>query len=691
VETIKKSLPNAKLVYEQDDNLFDLHKDNPAYWYFSNKQIQATIKELYSKSDALIVTTDFLKDQLTKYTDRPIYVVENLINTARFKPINREPSDEITITWGGGDSHNPDIKIIHGIYKYIESRYPNVHFKFIGFLPPFLDLQLDRYERVDWGTIDSYAEAIADSDICLAPLTHNIFNDAKCLDESTLVPTREGIKRISELIVGDMIYNGESFKEVQAVNKEESKLGKKIITKSGVEILATNNHRLLINGDWQLAENIKSGDTLTKTKIESNSNYQTAKFPLFHSRMTRKEYGNNTFDGESMPSITIDETWGKLLGIFAGDGSCNYTTMNIHIDGIDSDVIDIVQDLFKNIGMNTSTNNVLCKNGKLNRRRVVRVSSSRLLDFIEYLGLAEQIKNTRKTRRRIIKVPDVIFKSPSSVISSFLSGLFEADGSVYGTCVDLSSKNKEFLADIQTLLLLFGCNSRLYKSSTVKNKDYYKLFLTREFCEVFENKIGFISKRKQEKLNELTSKKHSNAYKEYNWEDEIISIEDHYLTPIDIQVDGEKFVANGIISHNSSIKMTEAAACGVPAIGSKEPPYETLPSDIFPLCRKEKDWVKWLTRFIENEDMRKEYAKKQREYVLDNVNLWKNITKRINTYAEIVGEEPPDPSTLNLTIPDTTPEPPEEYFKIPPAQPTRKEMLEQDFNMFIQQNYSRTT
>lgn len=832
VDAIRAALPNAKLVYEQDDNLFDLHPSNPAHWYFSKKEIQDTIKELYDKSDAIIVTTEELKSQLLEHTTKPIYVIENLINTTRFKPVDRKESDQVTITWGGGDcvddktqimtkdgykdfedltyddliatlnpntnqleyqkptriikeqysgpmhqyetgnvsycvtpnhkmymatdlytkyklikrkdiknnffvytstdgntrslvridheneidyngtiycvevpnhiwnmrrngksmwtgnSHLPDIKVVHGLYKYIENMFPQVHFKFIGFVPTFLDLAIDRYERVEWGTIDTFAESLADSDISIAPLANNFFNKAKCLDESTLVSTIDGIKRISELIVGDMIYDGKSFKEIQVVNKEEYKLGKKITTKSGVEILATNNHRLLVNGDWRLVENIKLGDTLTKTKIKSNSAYQTVKFPLFHSRMTRKEYGNNIFNGGSMPFITIDETWGKLLGIFAGDGSCNYTTMSIHIDGIDSDIINIVQNLFKNVGMNTSTNNVLCKNGKLNRRRVVQAFSSRLLDFIEHLGLAEQIKNTRKTRR-IIKVPDVIFKSPPSVISSFLSGLFEADGSVYGTCVDLSSKNKEFLADVQTLLLLFGCNSHLRKSSTVKDKDYYKLFLTREFCEVFENKIGFISKRKQEKLSELTSKKHSNAYKEYNWQDEIILIEDHYLTPIDIQVDGEKFVANGIISHNSAIKPAESAACGVPSICSKEPPYQVLPPDIFPLCKNEKDWVKWLTRFITDKNMRQEYGRKQQQYVLENINLWKNVTKRIEIYSEIIGCDVPDLSKLNLSTPHETPEPPEELFGLPPIPPSNREQIEADFNAYMNNRYGR--
>lgn len=180
MQRVKASNPNLKIVYEQDDNLFDLHRSNPAYEYYNMRETVNTIKEFYKISDAIIVSTEPLREQLKEYIkDKPIYVVPNLINTLRFKPVEKRQKDYIEITYGGGDSHTEDFKEIYDEIRYLLGRYDNLRLKFVGFVPPFLDIPLDRYTREEWGTIDSYAKAIADTDINIAPLKKSRFNDSK--------------------------------------------------------------------------------------------------------------------------------------------------------------------------------------------------------------------------------------------------------------------------------------------------------------------------------------------------------------------------------------------------------------------------------------------------------------------------------------------------------------------------------
>ena len=64
------------------------------------------------------------------------------------------------------------------------------------------------------------------------------------------------------------------------------------------------------------------------------------------------------------------------------------------------------------------------------------------------------------------RVPQVLFKSPKSVVSSFLKWLFEADGCAFGngrgrTSIQLKSRNFDLLRDVQLLLLFFGIHSRI--------------------------------------------------------------------------------------------------------------------------------------------------------------------------------------------------------------------------------------
>ena len=100
----------------------------------------------------------------------------------------------------------------------------------------------------------------------------------------------------------------------------------------------------------------------------------------------------------------------------------------------------------------------------------------------------------------IVKIPEIIFKSDNKVISSFVKGLFDGDGTVnaglsYKTC------SKELVEGLSYLLARLGITSYIRKDGkeyrlNVPSTDYIK----------YQELIGFDELKKAKKLEELISK-----------------------------------------------------------------------------------------------------------------------------------------------------------------------------------------
>ena len=155
----------------------------------------------------------------------------------------------------------------------------------------------------------------------------------------------------------------------------------------------------------------------------------------------------------------------------------------------------------KNDGTNGKTLNCYKdKNGVLNW-------SSSKQSFILYIkerfGLLEYTAQDKKISDQIKK------NTTPAQISSFLSGLFSADGSVYMSNVSnrfyvtLSSSSKNILQDVQRLLRRFGIKSNIMHY-LVKSRNRYQGKLTIEnysSIKKYYESIGFsLSKEKQEQL-----------------------------------------------------------------------------------------------------------------------------------------------------------------------------------------------
>src|SRR5467141_701643 len=149
------------------------------------------------------------------------------------------------------------------------------------------------------------------------------------------------------------------------------------------------------------------------------------------------------------------------------------------------------------------------------------------------------------------RIPDLILKSGDSVVSPFLRWLYEADGTVFSSkrgcgAIGLKAKNIELLRDVQILLLRFGIHSRIISNALLIRRG--------ESILKFADKIGFASVKKQTRLADLRTRAARLKRFGRQHSERIVAV--HHREPADVYdievPQSHKFVANGIVSHNTA-------------------------------------------------------------------------------------------------------------------------------------------
>ncbi|TMI17814.1 hypothetical protein E6H32_07475 [Candidatus Bathyarchaeota archaeon] len=149
------------------------------------------------------------------------------------------------------------------------------------------------------------------------------------------------------------------------------------------------------------------------------------------------------------------------------------------------------------------------------------------------------------------RIPDLILKSGDSVVSPFLRWLYEADGTVFSSkrgcgAIGLKAKNIELLRDVQILLLRFGIHSRIISNALLIRRG--------ESILKFADKIGFASVKKQTRLADLRARAARLKRFGRQHSERIVAV--YHREPADVYdievPQSHKFVANGIVSHNTA-------------------------------------------------------------------------------------------------------------------------------------------
>ncbi len=165
-----------RVVYDIDDNVWNLNPANPAFPYFERESIRRNIAESLRLADVVTVTTPELAEIVAKY-NRSILVIPNYLPDEHWN-LKRDISAKLTIGWAGGNSHWNDLKLIAGVVEQILEDFSDIEIALAGMREyPFADHP--RIRKLKTVKLEEYPALLANFDIALAPLTDDSFNACK--------------------------------------------------------------------------------------------------------------------------------------------------------------------------------------------------------------------------------------------------------------------------------------------------------------------------------------------------------------------------------------------------------------------------------------------------------------------------------------------------------------------------------
>ncbi|MHA1399308.1 MAG: LAGLIDADG family homing endonuclease [Candidatus Heimdallarchaeaceae archaeon] len=408
-----------------------------------------------------------------------------------------------------------------------------------------------------------------------------------CVTGDTLISTEYGLMRMEELVknyaeggvaiatdnrVPRQVLNsngtisllvskqkGTSFYSISKAFTTGIKDVYKISTRSGYELKATADHKVLTNEGWIKIEELEP--TKHRIFIQSGEGKFSSNYDLPFD-VENEFMGKNGHKYLYNFPTKWSKELGQVLGWLIGDGWLRDGDKNCRVgftfSKSDKKVMDYLKPII-NSWYQRDIQPVLRKNGVYH----LSYHSKYFVEFFKKLG----VKHVRADNK---VVPEMIFTAPKEAVIGFLQGLFTADGTINcvtrkGSNVRLSSKSKQLLKDVQLLLLNLGIKSRIYNRSRPSRnnlffyqptygeiKSYgsdgllYELIISKKAVSLFLDEIGFLCEKNKDKIHRL----HSVKFRDVIFEEQIEKI---------IKVGKERvydltekvtlsFITNGLIS-----------------------------------------------------------------------------------------------------------------------------------------------
>lgn len=171
----RKLAKDARLVYELDDDPFEIEPVNATYPIYSRPDVQDSIRHCLQVADLVTVSTEPLAQRM-RLLNPNVVVLQNRIDVSVLT-LDRPKRDKVTVGWAGGGTHVNDIKeCAYGLRKTLD-HHPEAEAHFIG--ADFRHLIRRPIRFTPWceKTIDYYG--LIDFDIGLAPLLPTRFAETK--------------------------------------------------------------------------------------------------------------------------------------------------------------------------------------------------------------------------------------------------------------------------------------------------------------------------------------------------------------------------------------------------------------------------------------------------------------------------------------------------------------------------------
>ncbi len=411
-----------------------------------------------------------------------------------------------------------------------------------------------------------------------------IISTNPCVAADSLVPTENGLERIDSIQAENIIvdsrtetangllqYGCKSVKPLQRL-MTGYKDCYTLETKSGYEVTATPDHRILTKEGWKELKDITENDSVLIQSGEGKFN-KSCKLPF---DVQNRIVGNN---GREY-NLNLPSEWnrdlGLLLGWLTGDGfiSTSHNKVGLVFAKEDEEARQKIQPIFENY-----CNGRITKLRHFNGCLQIRSGSKYIADFFRKLG----VKNSNCER----EVPLTLFTATEEAVLGFLEGLLSSDGTIaLGTesrnYVRLNSSSLKLLKQVQLLLLNFGMKSTIYDRST-KSKIFrytntkgeiikyktsginYELNISKQNVAKLIKRIVFLQTKNKNKVSELRA---FEFYKE-TFVDKVKAKKFAGVKEVwDItEPETHSFIANGIVVHNcGEIPLQDGGACNLGSI-----------------------------------------------------------------------------------------------------------------------------
>jgi ribonucleoside-diphosphate reductase alpha chain len=343
---------------------------------------------------------------------------------------------------------------------------------------------------VSWGALYSFVTGLIEQGGCFGP-------NERIATNIGLIPAVELADRIE---AGETIFahTHKGLRRITARFRNGVKPLYQVTTERGYKVQITEDHKVAVLIDGQITTMplkylCKGDEILLLLGTGVQTNYAPLHMPKYSPIHANKK-------DVHIPS-ELDEDLAYLIGYMHGDGAVHYqyttdtpnfismATADAYPD-IRQRILDIIQRIF---GVSASVHN---GDGA---HKAVHLYPRLIIEFLLENGLL-------KAKAESIRVPESIFRSPSSVMAAFIAGYFDADGCDRGRKAGfgIDSISRAMLEDVQQLLATNGILSRIGSTDRSAQgwQTIYRLTVTGvEFKKRFAHFVP------AEKVSETTSKR----------------------------------------------------------------------------------------------------------------------------------------------------------------------------------------
>lgn len=229
----------AKVIWEADDAMLDSYGRERKNLQAIEGEHKNITMQVINEVDAITVTTEILKNNYARFTDKPIYVLPNYVDYDLYGKddlLIKRTTDEIRIGWFGSQGHLEDLKMVIPALKEVLTKYPNVKLIYCGFGGMSSDKKIT---EIGWGE-DVFRELpreqrefyigvredywpmkhrTLDFDIGICPLIDDKFNWNKSAIKWMEYGVLGNPAVVSPVLYGDYVKDGEDA--LVASNTEE--------------------------------------------------------------------------------------------------------------------------------------------------------------------------------------------------------------------------------------------------------------------------------------------------------------------------------------------------------------------------------------------------------------------------------------------------------------------------------------